>query len=259
MLTHILLRWRWERRHGLRCAQHRGRRVAAARQWGFLTIRAFRNRSHFLFGQPVNLGSWAFYRHGGRGPLSTDLVVMPPIKALSGRWWGFGLQPIPVVEINLTFSSLILIDQRLILNLKDLELSLIPFLDRSIYRAHYVIIVSYVLSNITTSIYLSILKQKLILIFRPLVSKNHWLCHKTYVDCGALNTLGGKSLVSRSVNSCLLKTYNLILDILLSQLKLNLNHDVFGMNTRLVVIGVKYCQSIPAVWLMWIFSAVFHS
>jgi hypothetical protein len=32
------------------------------------------------------------------------------------------------------------------------------------------------------------------------------------------------------------------LDILLSQHKINLNYDVFGMNTRFVVIGVEYCQ-----------------
>jgi hypothetical protein len=38
-------------------------------------------------------------------------------------------------------------------------------------------------------------------------------------------------LISISINSCLLKTYDLILDILLSQHKLNLNHDVFDMNT----------------------------
>jgi hypothetical protein len=61
----------------------------------------------------------------------------------------------------------------------------------------------------------------------------------THVDCGSLNALGGKSLVSKSAYSCLLKAYDLILDILLSQHKLNLNHDVFGMNPRLVVIRVK--------------------
>jgi hypothetical protein len=43
-------------------------------------------------------------------------------------------------------------------------------------------------------------------------------------------------------NSYLLKTYYLILDILNSQHKLNLNYDVFDMNKRFVVIGVKYCQ-----------------
>jgi hypothetical protein len=32
----------------------------------------------------VNLGLRAFYRHGGRGPLLTDLVVTPPINALRG-------------------------------------------------------------------------------------------------------------------------------------------------------------------------------
>jgi hypothetical protein len=30
----------------------------------------------------VNLGSHAFYRYGGRGLLSTDLMVTPLIKAL---------------------------------------------------------------------------------------------------------------------------------------------------------------------------------
>jgi hypothetical protein len=63
----------------------------------------------------------------------------------------------------------------------------------------------------------------------------------------SLIALDDKSLVSRSTNSCLLKTYNLISNIFLPQHKLNLNQDVFGMNTRLVVIGVKYCQLIPIV------------
>jgi hypothetical protein len=43
--------------------------------------------SFFSFGSiPVNLGSRASYRHDGRGPLSTDLVVMPPFKALTDLW-----------------------------------------------------------------------------------------------------------------------------------------------------------------------------
>jgi hypothetical protein len=62
-----------------------------------------------------------------------------------------------------------------------------------------------------------------------------------------MNALRGKSLFSKSTNSYLLKTYDLILDILFSQHKLKLNHGVFDMNTRLVVIVVKYCQLIPAV------------
>jgi hypothetical protein len=33
---------------------------------------------------PVNLGSRASYRHDGRDPLPTDLVVTPSIKALRG-------------------------------------------------------------------------------------------------------------------------------------------------------------------------------
>jgi hypothetical protein len=94
--------------------------------------------------------------------------------------------------------------------------------------------------------------------FGPLVSKNYRLHHKTHVDCGSLNALGGKSLISRFANSCLLKTYYLILDILLSQHKLNLNHNVFDMNTRLVVI-VKYYQLILVVQLMCIFNVIFHS
>jgi hypothetical protein len=83
------------------------------------------------------------------------------------------------------------------------------------YRERYVIIVSYVLSDLTTTIYLSILKQNLILICGPLVSKDHQFYHKTHVNCGSLNALGGKSLIIKSTNSCLLKTYDLILDILL--------------------------------------------
>jgi hypothetical protein len=116
-----------------------------------------------------------------------------------------------------------------------------------VYRARNILIASYVLSNLTTTIHFSILKQNLILIFGPLVSKNHRLYHKTHVDCGSLNTLDCKSLISRSTNSYLLKTYDLILDILRSQHKLNLNYNVFGINTRLVVIGVKYCQLISTV------------
>jgi hypothetical protein len=34
---------------------------------------------------PVNLGSRASYRHGGRGALPTDPVVTPSFKALTGE------------------------------------------------------------------------------------------------------------------------------------------------------------------------------
>jgi hypothetical protein len=50
---------------------------------------------------------------------------------------------------------------------KDLELSLIPFLDISMYRARNILIVSYVLSDLTSTIHLPILKQKFILILDP--------------------------------------------------------------------------------------------
>jgi hypothetical protein len=69
----------------------------------------------------------------------------------------------------------------------------------------------------------------------------------THVDCGSLNALDGKFLISRSTNFYLLKTYYLTLDFLLSQYKLKRYHDVFDMNIQLVVIGVKYCQHILAV------------
>jgi hypothetical protein len=58
--------------------------VAAARQWGFPMLYAFRNQSHFLIGQPMNLGSRAYYMHDSRSPLPTDLVATPLIKALGG-------------------------------------------------------------------------------------------------------------------------------------------------------------------------------
>jgi hypothetical protein len=45
-----------------------------------------------------------------------------------------------------------------------------------------------------------------------------------------LNTLGGQPLVSGSVSTFLLKTYDLILDIFLLSEPIH-NHNVFGMNT----------------------------
>jgi hypothetical protein len=66
-------------------------------------------------------------------------------------------------------------------------------------------------------------------------------------------------LISGTTSTCLLKTYDLILDFLISQHKTNLNHDVFGTNTFLVVIGVMYCLHITAVYLRWSFKVVYHS
>jgi hypothetical protein len=48
-------------------------------------------------------------------------------------------------------------------------------------------------------------------------------------------------IMLESASTYLLKTYDLILDFLLSQQKINLNHDVFGTNIFLVVIGVENC------------------
>jgi hypothetical protein len=84
------------------------------------------------------------------------------------------------------------------------------------YVARHVIIVSYALSDLTTITHFFILKSNLILNFGPLVSKDRRLYHKTHVDCGSLNALGGKSLISGTVSTYLLKTYDLILDFLLS-------------------------------------------
>ena len=66
----------------------------------------------------------------------------------------------------------------------------------------------------------------------------------------SLSTLGGKPFVKR-YRKYLLKISDLILDFLLSQHKLNHNHNVFGINTCFVVIGVEK--------LKWTFNAVFHS
>jgi hypothetical protein len=110
-----------------------------------------------------------------------------------------------------------------------------------VHRGCHIIIASYVLSDLTTTTHFFILKSNHILNFGPLVFKDHRLKHRTHVDCGSLNALGGMPLISGTTSTYLLKPYDLILDFLLSQHKLNLNHDVFGMNTILVVIGVMYC------------------
>jgi hypothetical protein len=54
------------------------------------------------------------------------------------------------IEMNPTFAPLDLNRPRLISKLKDLELRLVPFLNRSVYKARNIIIVSYVLSDLTT-------------------------------------------------------------------------------------------------------------
>jgi hypothetical protein len=63
-------------------------------------------------------------------------------------------------------------------------------------------------------------------------------------------------LISGTISTYLLKTYDLILDFLLSQHKTNLNHDVFVKNTFLVVIGVMYFLHIAAIYLRWSLKAV---
>jgi hypothetical protein len=67
--------------------------------------------------------------------------------------------------------------------------------------------------------------------FGPLVSKDHQLYHKPMSIVCSLNELDGKPLISGSAGTYLLKTYDLILNFLISQHKLNINHDVFSINT----------------------------
>jgi hypothetical protein len=53
---------------------------------GFPPLRASGKQSHSSLGlSTMNLDSRASYRHGGRGPLPTVLVVTPPFKALMGE------------------------------------------------------------------------------------------------------------------------------------------------------------------------------
>jgi hypothetical protein len=64
-----------------------------ARQWGFPPLRAFeRSDPQILRSGMVNVGLRASYRHDGRGPLTTDLVKMLPIKTLIGDVKGLGLK-----------------------------------------------------------------------------------------------------------------------------------------------------------------------
>jgi hypothetical protein len=52
----------------------------------FPSLRASGKRSRSSLGlSTVNLGSRASYRHDGRGPLPTNLVLTPPFKALTGE------------------------------------------------------------------------------------------------------------------------------------------------------------------------------
>jgi hypothetical protein len=114
-----------------------------------------------------------------------------------------------------------------------------------VHRARHIIIVSYVLSDLTTTTYFSILKLNLILSFGPLVSKDHRFYHKTHVDCGSLNVLGGRPSISGTASTYLLKTYNLILDFLLLQNKLNLNNDEHIPCCHRSNVLLAHCSSIP--------------
>jgi hypothetical protein len=61
-----------------------GEAVAAVGGVGFPPLRALGKQSRSsLF---LDLGPRASYSHGGRGPLPTDLVVMPLFKALTDLW-----------------------------------------------------------------------------------------------------------------------------------------------------------------------------
>jgi hypothetical protein len=57
---------------------------------------------HLLGLSMMNLDSCAFYRHDGRDPLPTDLVVTPPFKTLTGEAPGTRSFTEPDIEINPT-------------------------------------------------------------------------------------------------------------------------------------------------------------
>jgi hypothetical protein len=60
--------------------------VAALKEWASHQYVPQGNGPIRLLGlSMVNLGLRASYRHGGRGPLPTDLVVTPPFMALTGE------------------------------------------------------------------------------------------------------------------------------------------------------------------------------
>jgi hypothetical protein len=65
-----------------------GEAVAAVGGVGFPPLRASgkRSRSSLLVKPGDPRFACFFYRHGGRGPLPTDLVVTPPFKALTDLW-----------------------------------------------------------------------------------------------------------------------------------------------------------------------------
>jgi hypothetical protein len=65
-----------------------GEVVAAIGGVGFPPLRASGkwSRSSLLGQAPMNLGSRASYRHGGRSPLPTNLVATPPFKAPTDLW-----------------------------------------------------------------------------------------------------------------------------------------------------------------------------
>jgi hypothetical protein len=94
-------------------------------------------------------------------------------------------------------------------------------------------IVSYALSDLITTTYFFILKSNLILILGLKYPKILVSTIKHMSTVYSLNTLGGQPLVSRSASTFLLKTYGLILDIILlfHNTKHIHNHNVFGMNT----------------------------
>jgi hypothetical protein len=63
-----------------------GEAVAALKEWASHRCMPQGNGPVRLLGlSAVNLGSRASYRHGGRDPLPTDLVVTPPFEALTGE------------------------------------------------------------------------------------------------------------------------------------------------------------------------------
>jgi hypothetical protein len=81
------------------------------------------------------------------------------------------------------------------LDLHILSLLRHQLIHKSVHRAHYIMTVSYVLSDTMTTIHLSVSKRFL---SRPLYIQNHRLSLKPMPAKCFLNTLGGKPFISGS-------------------------------------------------------------
>jgi hypothetical protein len=87
------------------CHVGEGGSIGGARQW-LPTATCLQESVLFLVrSSQANLGLRASYRHGGRDPLPTDVVVTPLILTLREGCRGLGLKPTLGIEINSRIES----------------------------------------------------------------------------------------------------------------------------------------------------------